>query len=192
MTRRFTSLELEYLGDVESAVQRNRPINISVPDHPLNDFVQVKLRYSTFPMNSFYVYQPRSELLAWKYLRMETRRRAVRVQLALAGWNVEHGELPERLEDLAGTFFDRLPLDPFTGQPFQYFREGEPGSISDLDPWRYEDDPQALEPGTDVIVRQGAPYFYSAGRDRRRWFAGYDYRTRGSDRDFVFPIPVGP
>ncbi|HUT90508.1 MAG TPA: ABC transporter permease [Thermoguttaceae bacterium] len=188
--RLFTSLELEYLGDVESAVQGNRPVNVS--DHPLNDLAQVTLSYNTFPMNSFYVYQPRSELLAWKYLRMETRRRAVLVQLALAGWNVEHGELPKRLEDLAGAFFDQLPMDPFGGRPFQYSREGQPGSIRDLDPWRYEDDPQALEPGADVIVRTSTPYFQSEGRDRRRWFAGYDHRSRGSDRDFIFPIPVGP
>jgi len=189
VTRRFTSIELEYLHGVESAVQANRPVTIS--DHPLNELANVRLRYNTFPLNSFYLYQPQSELLAWKYLRMETRRRAVRVQLALAGWNVEHGELPERLEELAGAFFDRLPLDPSGGGPFQYFREGQPGSIRDLDPWRYEADPQALEPDADVIVRPGTPYFRSAGVGQRGWFSAHDYRSRGSDRDFVFPIPVG-
>ena len=186
-----TSSALRVLGDEEFAVRRNEPVAIRPAPH--EDLRWTLVRHTTLPSPRFY--EPQTEWILWQYLRMETRRRAVLVQLALAGWKIQHGELPERLEDLAGTSFEQLPTDPFTGRPFQYFREGQPGRITDQDPWRYEGEPQPRGPSADVIVRADRPYFQSEGRGRRLGRANdysSHYDARGSDRDFFFEIPVGP
>ncbi len=54
----------------------------------------------------------------------ETLHRATRLQLALVAWKLEHGDYPEDFEPLIGTYFDELPRDPYSGQPFIYFPEG--------------------------------------------------------------------
>jgi hypothetical protein len=59
-----------------------------------------------------------------EYAAAETRRHATRLILALEAWKLQHGELPERLDALVGPYFDRLPVDPYSGEPFRYFREG--------------------------------------------------------------------
>jgi hypothetical protein len=38
--------------------------------------------------------------------------------MALIAWRHEHGRLPDRLEDLVGTYLNHLPLDPLTGKQF--------------------------------------------------------------------------
>lgn len=58
------------------------------------------------------------------YLKTQVRRRIVLLYLALAAWQAEHGELPPTLETLVGPYLDQLPLDPYTGKPFRYCREG--------------------------------------------------------------------
>jgi len=187
----FTSSELQVLGDVQSAVRRDEPVTI--PRDPHEDYRWKLVRHNTLPFPRFY--EPQIEWIMWRYVRMETRRRAVLVQLALVAWKLQQGELPERLENLAGTSFEQLPMDPFTGRPFQYIREGQPGQVYDQDPWRHEGSVQPLGSSADVIVRADRPYFQSEGRGRRLgrvtdW--GAHYHARGSDRDFIFPIPVRP
>ena len=59
-------------------------------------------------------------------LVIETQRRAVRLVLALQVWRLEHGELPDSLERLVGGVLDGLPLDPFSGKPFDYRPRGVP------------------------------------------------------------------
>ena len=54
----------------------------------------------------------------------EMHRRAVQVQLALVAWSMEHEELPLILEELIGHGLEQMPVDPYTGQPFVYVREG--------------------------------------------------------------------
>jgi hypothetical protein len=58
------------------------------------------------------------------YLRVETHRRATRLILALEAWKLDHGGLPKSLEDLKGKYLDRLPVDPYTGEPFRYEPKG--------------------------------------------------------------------
>jgi len=53
-------------------------------------------------------------------------RRAGRLRLALIAWRLEHGELPQGFDELIGHGLDAVPLDPFTGRPFFYDREGLP------------------------------------------------------------------
>ena len=58
------------------------------------------------------------------YTAMVTSRRAVRLLLALEAWKLQRGSLPETLDKLVGPCLDRLPVDPYSGQPFHYFRDG--------------------------------------------------------------------
>ncbi len=64
------------------------------------------------------------------YATMETRRRAVRLILALEAWKLQHGELPETLDELVGPYFDALPVNPCSGEPFLYRRDGVKLAIS--------------------------------------------------------------
>jgi len=59
-----------------------------------------------------------------RYAAMETARRAARLILALEAWKLQHGSLPEKLDELVGTCLDELPTDPYSGEPFRYFRDG--------------------------------------------------------------------
>lgn len=55
--------------------------------------------------------------------RDEAQGSAASVALDLAAYRAEHGEYPAALADLPGA--ERLPKDPFSGEPFHYRREGQ-------------------------------------------------------------------
>jgi hypothetical protein len=80
-------------------------------------------------------------------VEFEALRRGTMIVLALQGYRLEHGELPDSLDKLADgryrgaaagfvrraapppandAFFQYVPLDPFSGQPFRYFPTGLP------------------------------------------------------------------
>jgi hypothetical protein len=180
---------LELLGEVESAARRNQKCPLS--DLPHDDQEWSTLRRTT-PMFCYFAHSracyrqdepsgrsrhysyPYGYFLAADFARMATRRRAVRLQLALVGWRIEHGRLPDRLEQLVGPFFDALPLDPYTAEPFEYVPDGSPAAVLHLPP-------VAGSGEVKTVVLADKPYFQSAGRQRRL--------KCGSDRDFVFPIP---
>jgi hypothetical protein len=67
---------------------------------------------------------------------IESDRRITRLVLALEAWRLEHGQLPENLELLAGPgsahYFRQLPVDPTTGKPFRYFPKGIPFPVESL------------------------------------------------------------
>ncbi len=186
-TRRVMRLvaasELKAVGEVETAVRRGQAVSI-----PAVDFPRPRVLHNTFPL--LRLPGPQGDRIAWTYLRVETRRRAVILQLALAGWRAEHGELPARLEELAGTLVDRVPRDPFTGRPFEYFPQGAAAAIRHENPWLDENDPRRREL-SEVIVPAGEPCFQSQGRYRcRELRMGHSlWSARGSYRDFIFPIP---
>ncbi|MBI3466214.1 MAG: hypothetical protein HY000_24635 [Planctomycetes bacterium] len=80
-----------------------------------------------------------------------TRRRALRLVLALNGFRVEHGELPEKLADLRGAYFDILPLDPRSGKQFGYRRDGFSMPVLFERPYQY-------------LNKPGQPILWSDGR----------------------------
>ena len=89
-------------------------------------------------------------------VRIETRRRAILVLLALKAWQLEHGQYPAALDQLAGTYLEQLPLDPYSGGPFVYRPEGFSmvirtgvGSSAEL-----------------TVVPAGTPVFWSVGNGR--------------------------
>jgi hypothetical protein len=49
--------------------------------------------------------------------------RMTRVLLALKSYQLEHGELPESLEQLVPQYIDAVPPDDFTGKPLRYSKE---------------------------------------------------------------------
>ncbi len=82
----------------------------------------------TTPLLSDFNWQSAEELTA-SALQAETRRRATLVLLALEAWKAEHGELPESLDPLVGTYLEELPIDPYRDEPFEYVPQGLPLAI---------------------------------------------------------------
>jgi hypothetical protein len=60
----------------------------------------------------------------------KTRREATLLTLGLIAYRKEHGELPERLDQLVGEYFDELPLDPWSGREFGYEPKGFPTQVA--------------------------------------------------------------
>ena len=58
------------------------------------------------------------------YTAIVASRRGVRLSLLLEAWKLRHGSLPKTLDELVGPDLDRLPIDPYTGAPFRYVRDG--------------------------------------------------------------------
>ncbi len=56
----------------------------------------------------------------------EAFRRGTILILALEAYRCEHGQLPGSLDALVGAYLDELPLDPYSGNEFCYFRNGIP------------------------------------------------------------------
>ncbi len=81
---------------------------------------------ATTPLLSDSEWDGFGEFMAKRYVGMETQRRAVVLTLALDAWKAEHGRLPSKLEELVGTYLDRMPLDPYSGKPFWYYPKGLP------------------------------------------------------------------
>ncbi|MFH1924780.1 MAG: hypothetical protein ABIP48_33440, partial [Planctomycetota bacterium] len=176
-----TAEDLKAFAQVESAVLGNQ--RFTLPDEPRSSIPVWGSPERTTPwINLFHNRQARWRAIG--FVAAETRRRAVRLQLALAAWHLEHGKLPEGLEELVGPFLNELPLDPYTAGPFQYSPEPTPVAIRDLDPWG-----QATS--REPIVPAGKPFFRSAGADRRLRSGSFECPGfYHSTRDFVFPIPI--
>jgi hypothetical protein len=97
-------------------------------------------------------------------------RRAAQLALAAEAWRLEHGELPEKLSDLEGISFDRLPVDPFNNQPFEWL------------PWGMRVPVQSRNAGK---IAAGTPLVYSAGLEtgfvrQRALNALHDLRRRSA------------
>jgi hypothetical protein len=74
------------------------------------------------------VYSPLvSQSLARVVFCQETDYRATLIILALEAWKAEHGQLPDRLEELVGSELDALPVDPLYARPFLYYPHGFSG-----------------------------------------------------------------
>jgi hypothetical protein len=56
-------------------------------------------------------------------LRNEARRQMVLAALALRRWQLRHGALPDRLDQLVPEFLRAAPRDPMDGAPLCYRRE---------------------------------------------------------------------
>jgi len=82
------------------------------------------------------------------------RVRATRLRVALALYQIEHDRPAEALEELVPKYLPQVPLDPFTGGPFQYrISRGEQVPVSSIlagpgERWRQ------VAPGQGVLWSQ--------------------------------------
>ena len=131
----LTDRDLADCNQVESALRTGRPVEF--PDFPRYNTEWMTYRRTTPWIRRFYGL-PMAPSLTSRFVLTETRRRAARLQMALGGWKAEHGELPERLDQLIGPYLEELPVDPFTLQPFEYSPEADPPALRVLtSPGRY-------------------------------------------------------
>ncbi len=85
-------------------------------------------------------------------VRCRARLRLLECEVALRGYRLEKGGLPERLEELVPDYLPELPLDPFSGRPLVYrkTRDGyllyslgadriDGGGVR-VEPWQFEGD----------------------------------------------------
>jgi hypothetical protein len=59
-----------------------------------------------------------------RFAWFEADRRPTLIILATGGYWLDHAELPKSLSQLEGDFFEKVPNDPYSGQPFVYFPKG--------------------------------------------------------------------
>ena len=164
----FTDRDLDYCNRVESAVRAGEPVEF--PGAPeFSPHWQASLRTTPW-IERFYGFSKVPSLTSG-FILTETRRRAVRLQMALAGWKTEQGELPERLDQLVGPFLKQLPTDPFTQQPFEYFPKGlsqpevhESRDVLQPDV-RYG---EVISPGKPLLRTPPTPGRFFDGRSSRR------------------------
>ena len=115
---------------------------------------------------------------------MTAVQRATLIVLALQGWRLEHGALPETLSELAPTWFAQVPVDPMTGMPFQYY----PNGLSEPTTW--------LDEMTGIYVRFALPPqrpFVEAECARLHADGSSGYTTTEPNyarTRRIFPIPV--
>jgi hypothetical protein len=91
------------------------------------------------------------------HYKLQTAARLTQLFLALRCYQLEHGKLPGKLDELAPEYLKTIPLDPFTGKPFGYEPGGQKPRIWSVGPDQRTDPPDA-EHGDDVVVEvQFAP-----------------------------------
>ncbi|NUQ60843.1 MAG: hypothetical protein HUU20_00030 [Pirellulales bacterium] len=87
------------------------------------------------------------------FARIETKRRAVRLILALEAYRAEHGRLPDSLDAFKGRYLEQLPVDPMSGESFRYFPEGVAVRLATRSPEMWFN--EAVDPGMPFIWSMG-------------------------------------
>jgi hypothetical protein len=121
----LTRRELDELANAEKAARRGEAIRRP----PLKSFAsEVELPYALHeavhvpPIEVPRHYEQDDRIRT--YMAMVAFHRGVRLSLLLEAWKIRHGTLPRTLDELVGPDLDRVPIDPFTGAPFRYVRDG--------------------------------------------------------------------
>ncbi len=153
----ITADGLKQMRTMESELAEGRRLSMPSPYSLSHQWSQTNLRFArlsvtTMGLHSFY--EPSWSWTARSCVDTATRRRATCLILALTAWKLEHGELPEKLDELVGPYLTKLPIDPHSGKPFRYFREGLPIPIEDTNA-------HSTEP--TVLVNVGEPFIWSIG-----------------------------
>lgn len=96
------------------------------------------------------------------WMRAETNRRALLIELALLAFRLDHGEFPEELAGLVPEYLEKMPLDPYSGREFVYHSTGlkYPLVLSDV--------PPRSDVGTIDEIPANTPLFWSVGDFNRR------------------------
>ncbi|HTU23797.1 MAG TPA: hypothetical protein VMF30_00280, partial [Pirellulales bacterium] len=81
----------------------------------------------------------------WSLVAEETDLRATKIILALEAWRLEHGQLPDKLDELVPSLLDSVPSDPIYAKSFFYYPDGMP---------QLADDRLLLSSAADVAAAQ--------------------------------------
>jgi hypothetical protein len=140
------------------------------------------------------------------YTAMVTLRRAACLIIALEAWKLQHGSLPEHLEDLVGTCLDHLPIDPYSGKQFCYARDGVKDRLQWSQPalrnllWR----PGNVKDLTSGEIASNTPFIWAEGAELQRQSiargspvvgeetypqASWEEESRRAESGWPFPIP---
>jgi len=98
---------------------------------------------------------------------------AIEVRIGLALYKAEHGRYPETLDDIE-TYLGKMPLDPYTDEPFRYRLEGDEYVFYSLGPDR---------------IDNGGP---DKRKDKANLYEWYRYECHGDLKDLVFPSHLEP
>ncbi|HTJ01130.1 MAG TPA: hypothetical protein VL527_19760 [Dongiaceae bacterium] len=107
------------------------------------------------------------ELFFGKVMQAETSRRMVVTAIALKRYQLKNGQFPEKLAELTPDVLPIAPIDPMSGQPFHYRREGADGFLL------YSVGKDGVDDGGDASNGSSSKSMY--------WLKG---------RDWVWPQPV--
>ncbi|MEO2045351.1 MAG: hypothetical protein ABGX16_02115 [Pirellulales bacterium] len=69
-------------------------------------------------------------IFLYRYIDSEIVRRGLKLQLALLAYRLEHDAYPDMLSELVPEYIQALPIDPFSGEAFQYRPQGISQSMS--------------------------------------------------------------
>jgi hypothetical protein len=108
--------------------------------------------------------------LVQDYVARVAAQRAVRIVLALEAWRLKHGDsLPKKLDELVGRGIDRLPVDPYSGKPYHYFRNGLKIPLRWSQPQLVtgEDAPPAFFARDSGTIAADRPFVWSSGNKLR-------------------------
>ena len=118
-----TAAEMRELENARTALQRNEHYN----DGTIRAENEAKWRRSTTYSVVANVGWGYSGVYSSAFNGLESftlNQRVTLIILALEGWALEHGALPDTLEQLVPDWLDAVPLDPLTGKSLQYFPQG--------------------------------------------------------------------
>lgn len=152
-------------------------------------------------------FQVRRDSICWdlyEHVINVAKYRAAQILLALEAWKLEHGKLPDSLDDLADKYFEKMPVDPFNGKPFRYFPEGLPDRLTKAEPWEIsrnvDDSPVYLQAKQPLLWSVGnrlremdselptlSRYLLHDGP--RRTLRSAESETEIWQRGLIFPIP---
>lgn len=164
------SRDLSLVRRNEAAIARGEPL-VHRPD-PWAHEPREPWQRSTLVLQDYW---PHVGHETWGLMTVVTGRRGVRLQLALAAWKLEHGEVPESLDALVGPYFDKVPTDPYAVEPFRYFPKGVPTPVT-------RDVGSPYKEKVEVIVEADQPFVWCAepsvvvDRGEKRVLAKYRYR----------------
>lgn len=113
----IVSRELKKYRDMQAELANGWPVRIEIAD-PVRTSYWMNLTPDVWAQQIDLQYVPQFAVA------FEVERRALRLQMALAAWQLEHGSLPQELGELKGEYLAETPLDPYSGEPFVYFPEG--------------------------------------------------------------------
>jgi hypothetical protein len=117
-----TQETLQYVAQVNAAVSRGQPPSSWSP--AAQSGYDEKTRKDIWAETTVILSRVNADFCSGLIIHAEARRRALRMILALKGWQSRHGDLPPSQDIVVTEYFDRLPLDPWTAEPFGYAPRG--------------------------------------------------------------------